>query len=81
LRALFKKSFDLLAEKGYAAITMRQIAQGLGVSTGTPYHYFPSKEALFEQLMAELTELDLLQVTTQIRSAETLKERLRAALE
>ncbi|MFN3360342.1 MAG: TetR/AcrR family transcriptional regulator [Pseudanabaenaceae cyanobacterium] len=27
-----------------------QIAENLGISTGRLYHYFPSKEALFEQL-------------------------------
>lgn len=80
-KELLRKAFDLFAEKGYATITMRQIAQGLGVSTGTLYHYFPSKEALFEQLMEELTELDLLQFKTQIQQSNTLRERLHAAFE
>ena len=48
-KELLGKCFDLFAQKGYGSITMRQIAQGLGVSTGTLYHYFPSKQALFEQ--------------------------------
>jgi AcrR family transcriptional regulator len=58
-KELLSKCFDLFAEKGYATITMRQLAQGLGVSTGTLYHYFPSKEALFEQLIYEMTSQDL----------------------
>ncbi|MER3435724.1 MAG: TetR/AcrR family transcriptional regulator [Leptolyngbya sp. ERB_1_1] len=58
-KELLLKSFNLFAEKGYAAITMRQIAQGLGVSTGTLYHYFPSKEVLFEQLVEELADTDI----------------------
>ncbi|MBW4443107.1 MAG: TetR/AcrR family transcriptional regulator [Plectolyngbya sp. WJT66-NPBG17] len=58
-KELLVKSFDLFAEKGYAAITMRQVAQGLGVSTGTLYHYFPGKEALFEQLVEELADADI----------------------
>lgn len=77
-KELLEKSFDLLAEKGYAAITMRQIAQGLGVSTGTLYHYFPSKEALFEQLMEEQAQQDILLATAELEHLQTLEERLAA---
>ena len=47
-KELLLKSAELFAEKGYANMTTRELAQGLGVSTGTLYHYFPSKAALFE---------------------------------
>lgn len=80
-KELLHKSFDLFAEKGYATITMRQIAQGLGVSTGTLYHYFPSKEALFEQLMEEQAEQDISQVTVQLQNVDTLADRVRIAFE
>lgn len=80
-KELLAKSFDLFAEKGYATITMRQIAQGLKVSTGTLYHYFPSKEALFEQLMEEQAEQDISQVIAQFQQAETLSDRIRLAFE
>jgi AcrR family transcriptional regulator len=72
---LIHKAFDLFAEKGYA-ITMRQIAQELGVSTGTLYHYFPSKEALFEQVVIEMLNQDLLRITDQLKQAKTLTERI-----
>jgi AcrR family transcriptional regulator len=75
-KELLNKSFDLFAEKGYAAITMRQIAEGLSVSTGTLYHYFPSKQALFEQLVSEIVERDLLRVAAELKDAQTLQERL-----
>ncbi len=48
---LLAKSFELFTSHGYAAITMRQIAIGLDVSTGTLYHYFKNKETLFEQML------------------------------
>jgi AcrR family transcriptional regulator len=78
-KELLSKSFDLFAEKGYATVTMRQIAQALGVSTGTLYHYFPSKEVLFEQLLEELTRLDLLKISEQLKEEETLVERVSAS--
>ncbi|MDY6938598.1 MAG: TetR/AcrR family transcriptional regulator [Cyanobacteriota bacterium] len=55
---LLRQCFDLFAEHGYASITMRKIAKELGVSTGTLYHYFPSKESIFEQLMEYLCAYD-----------------------
>lgn len=54
-QTLLSQCFNLFAQHGYGAITMRQIAQGLGVSTGTLYHYFPSKESIFEQLIEYLS--------------------------
>ncbi|MCU0526147.1 MAG: TetR/AcrR family transcriptional regulator [Elainella sp. Prado103] len=74
-KELLHQSFDLFAEKGYA-ITMRQIAQGLGVSTGTLYHYFPSKESLFEQLVLEVVTQDILRVTDELKLAANLVERI-----
>jgi AcrR family transcriptional regulator len=77
-KELLGQCFNLFAEKGYAAITMRQIATGLGVSTGTLYHYFPSKEALFEQLLEEMEGQDILQVSTEMADIQNLPDRLKA---
>ncbi|MGF1480770.1 MAG: TetR/AcrR family transcriptional regulator [Cyanophyceae cyanobacterium] len=74
---LLMKCFDLFAQKGYGSVTMRQIAVELGVSTGTLYHYFPSKEALFVQLIEEITEQDILKAN-EIAAGETIAERIRA---
>jgi AcrR family transcriptional regulator len=59
-KELLGKCFDLFAAKGYGSITMREIAQGLGVSTGTLYHYFPNKKVLFEQLIEQMAERDVI---------------------
>jgi AcrR family transcriptional regulator len=73
---LLVRCFDLFADRGYAAITMRQIAQGLGVSTGTLYHYFPSKDVLFAQMVEEMMAQDLLQVEVILQGAATLEDRI-----
>jgi AcrR family transcriptional regulator len=78
-KELLSQCFDLFADKGYGALTMRQIAQALGVSTGTLYHYFPSKEALFEQLIEELTEQDIHTITSALEGTVTLSDRIAAA--
>lgn len=40
-------------EKGYADTTMDGVARRAGVAKGTPYRYFPAKEALFEAVVRE----------------------------
>ncbi|NJL35659.1 MAG: TetR/AcrR family transcriptional regulator [Leptolyngbyaceae cyanobacterium SM1_4_3] len=75
---LLGRAFDLFAQKGFAAVTMREIAQGLGVSTGTLYHYFPSKEALFEQLMHEKADYYVLMLTRELEGTKTLTEQVDA---
>ncbi|MBP5974351.1 TetR/AcrR family transcriptional regulator [Brasilonema sp. CT11] len=75
-KELLSKCFDLFAQKGYSAITMRQIAEGLNVSTGTLYHYFPSKQVLFEQLLEDVCEQDILMAQAELEGIQTLQERL-----
>ena len=77
-KELLEKCFDLFAQKGYGSLTMRQVAKELGVSTGTLYHYFPSKEALFIQLVEEVTDKDILMVTDEFNELETIEEKIRA---
>ena len=73
-KELLSKCFDLFAAKGYAAITMRQISAGLKVSTGTLYHYFPNKQALFEQLVEEISQQDIITALTEFGGKKTLSE-------
>ncbi|MDB9468825.1 TetR/AcrR family transcriptional regulator [Dolichospermum circinale] len=77
-KELLGKCFDLFAEKGYAAITMRQISAGLKVSTGALYHYFPNKQALFEQLVEEISQQDIITVLTEFRGKNNLLELMEA---
>ncbi len=77
-KELLEKCFDLFAQKGYGSITMRQIAEGLGVSTGTLYHYFPSKQSLFEQLAQEICEQDVSAALAELEGAQTLQEAMEA---
>ena len=79
-KELLSKCFDLFAERGYGSLTMRQIAKEIGVSTGTLYHYFSSKEDLFVQLIEEITEQDILYATEVIKnqSSDTIEEKILA---
>jgi AcrR family transcriptional regulator len=74
---LLSKCFDLFAEKGYAQVTTRQIAQELGVSTGTLYHYFPNKQILFEQLAQQVSLQDV-EIIAQIDRHQSVTDKITA---
>src|SRR5918992_450107 len=50
-RDILASAERLLAESGYAALTVRAVAAGAGVSPGTVYQYFDGKEDVFAALM------------------------------
>jgi AcrR family transcriptional regulator len=77
-KELLSKSFDLFAQKGYGSVTMRQIAESLAVSTGTLYHYFPSKQVLFEQLVEEISQQDVSAALAELEGTQTLSESMTA---
>lgn len=63
---LLTGAFDLFADRGYAATSMRELAAGLGVSTGTLYHYFSGKDDIFEQMLVWLGQRDVLRAIGQL---------------
>ena len=75
-KELLQKCFDLFAQRGYGSLTMRQIAKNLGVSTGTLYHYFPSKQAIFVQLIEDITERDMVMVQGEFSGIATIEEKI-----
>lgn len=80
-KELLQGCLELFAERGYGSITMRQIATGLGVSTGTLYHYFPSKEQIFMQLVDELCAQDMSSFFAQAPKVESIEDRLRTVMD
>lgn len=50
---LLDAAFELFVERGFAATRIDDIAARAGVSKGTVYLYFPSKQAVFEALVRQ----------------------------
>lgn len=48
---ILQAAMHLVAEKGYAGASLRLLARTVGMSQPSLYHYFPSKEALVEQVV------------------------------
>lgn len=51
IEKITKAALEVFAEYGYHGATMKQIAQAAGLSYGLVYHYFPSKEKIFCQII------------------------------
>lgn len=51
---IVEAALDLFVEKGFAATRMDEIAKRAGVTKGTVYLYFPSKEDLFRAVVEEM---------------------------
>ena len=50
---LLAAALELFVEKGFAATRVEEVAQRAGVSKGTLFLYFPSKEELFKAVVRE----------------------------
>src|SRR6476646_6272806 len=48
---ILEAALKVFAEKGFAAARMDEVARRAGVTKGTIYLYFPSKEELFKSLV------------------------------
>lgn len=61
---LYTIALDRIAERGYAATTLRDVAREAGVSVGLLYRYFPSKQAVVMALYDELSAAFALEAKT-----------------
>ena len=48
---ILNAALELFISKGYSSTKISDIAQHVGVSTGLMFHYFESKEKLYEELI------------------------------
>jgi AcrR family transcriptional regulator len=51
-RLILEAAAGLFREKGYAAVSLRDIAQAVNMKTGSLYYHFDSKESLVEEILA-----------------------------
>ena len=56
---LAERCVDAFAEAGYGRSSMRTLAEAAGASTGTLYHYFPNKSALFQHVVTQVVQQDI----------------------
>lgn len=64
---ILEAALTVFAEKGFAAARMEDIAARAGVTKGTIYLYFPSKEEVFKSLARETISVALAGGAVQVR--------------
>lgn len=66
-----KTAIELIAKHGFEAMTLRQLAEQVGIQPGSVYRYFPSKGKLLAQLQIEHLEFLLGRWTEEAQNLDT----------
>ncbi|MCR4590797.1 MAG: TetR/AcrR family transcriptional regulator [Lachnospiraceae bacterium] len=74
---ILEEALKLFAVKGFEAVSVRDIAEKVGIGNSALYKHFENKQAIFNALVSELKERYLQQcstITPEIRGMEELKD-------
>ena len=71
---------ELVAQRGFGAVSVSEIATQAGVATGSVYLHFPSKAELFSEVFRSASQREVNKVTQAIQQAGTAQQRLERAL-
>jgi AcrR family transcriptional regulator len=71
---------ELVSERGYGAVTVRELVRMAGVSTGTFYEHFADKDACFLRTYGLIVRRSTKQVGAAQKGCHDWRERLRLAL-
>jgi len=77
---LIKATYFEVAEKGYSAVTLQDIATRAGVSKGATLYYFATKEDLFLGALEWLVEVIHRRIHEVVAAVDDPVEKLKAAL-
>jgi AcrR family transcriptional regulator len=67
---------EMVAERGYDEVSIRDVAEALGISKGTILHHFRSKESLLEELHSEYMRRRLAEANDLLAGSEDPVEQL-----
>lgn len=71
---------QLFAKRGFASVTVREIADAAGILAGSMYYYFPSKRELFIEVHSMALSRAVAGIEAAIAAHEGPWERLEAAI-
>ena len=78
---LVKEAASLFKQKGYAATTVREIANEVGILSGSLFHHFPNKEAILVAVMEQAIIRTQRKQEACIADISSLKPRLVAMIQ
>jgi AcrR family transcriptional regulator len=75
-RRFLEEAWRLIAEKGYHAVRISDIAAACGTSSGAVHYYFPGKQEILEDAMRHCVEQTFKRQYAALRDVEDARERL-----
>jgi AcrR family transcriptional regulator len=78
-QAVLQAAYELFLENGYAATSVRQIADKAGLALGGIYNHFPNKEAIFGELIVDRHPFHQVLPLLQAAPGDTVEEFVRNA--
>jgi AcrR family transcriptional regulator len=78
-QSVLQAAYDLFLEKGYAATSMREIAEKAGLALGGIYNHFKSKDAIFSELIIDRHPFHQVLPLLQAAPGDTVEEFVRNA--
>ena len=72
---------EMFARQGYRAVSIRDIARACGVTNAALYYHFPSKKALFREVLQRHLEGLRERMLSAAQSQERFRDKLHAMLE
>ena len=74
---MLEKCFHFFSHKGFSKVTMREIGDEIGISTGTLYHYFSTKENVLGELISWAGEKNVRDYISRITPADGIRQRFK----
>jgi AcrR family transcriptional regulator len=78
-QAILQSAYEIFLEKGYAASSMREIAERTGLALGGIYNHFANKEAIFRELIIDRHPFHQIIPLLQAAPGSTVEEFVRNA--
>lgn len=79
-RRILVAAASLFRRRGYARSTVRELADEVGIQSGSLFHHFKSKEEILFALMAEVIDLMDATLKQAIAEAPTTEQKVRALI-
>jgi AcrR family transcriptional regulator len=79
-KEVLAQASTIVEKEGYDALTMKYLADCLGMAVGKIYHYFPGKDAIFLELQIAFLEQLNLAIDEAIQGEKNDRQRMRLIL-
>ena len=77
--AILSAAREVFSELGYGAATIRDIIRRTHLAAGTFYNYFPDKESVLQEILADFTRRTRARVHERRMQARTIEDLLRSS--